>query len=149
MSHEQRLQRRSKKNVEYISLKVFPDTNRVQHQQMEIHNPISKGITFPFPSPPLNHAISSEETWRNTNPHSSGGSFVLHSSDLAMNCPSRSDSPLQSWYQLLKSGDAPSLKRSLPWPRNSYYYTKAWMLLAMLWECYGMLQESGHYLIEY
>lgn len=149
MSHEQRLQSRSKKNGEYIFLKVFSDTNRVQHQQMEIHNPISKGITFPFPSPPLNHAISSEETWRNTNPHSSGGSFVLHSSDLAMNVAQQVWFTSQSWYQLLRSGDAPSLKRSLPWPRNSYYYTKAWMLLAMLWECYGMLQESGHYLLEY
>lgn len=148
MSHEQRLQSGRRKMLNTSFWKCFL-TLIVQHQQMELHNHISKGVTFPFLSPPLNHAISCEKTWRNTNPHSSGGSFVLHSSDLAMNWPGRSDSPLQSRYQLLRSGGAPSLTRPLPWPRNSYCCTKAWMLLAILWECYGMLQEWGHYLLEY
>lgn len=123
----------------HMFLKVW---HWVQHQQMEPHNHIS--IT-PFPFSLLSHAMLLLHVKKQSQIALDAHLFPIPVTWQWTGPAGLSPQQGIGCYQWLRFGGAPFLTRPLPWPRNFHYCTKAWMLLAMSQECYGMLQKWGHF----
>lgn len=136
MSHERRLQ--SRRNERDAACLFKSLTLRVQHQQMEPHNHIS---IIPFPFSLLSHAMLLLHVKKQSQIALDAHLFPIPVTWQRTGPAGLSPQQGIGCYQLLRFGGAPSLTRPLPWPRNFHYCTKAWMLLAMFQECYGMVQK--------